>query len=139
MSKTWKWFRIAGFVLHCLLGAMMILASSGKVLALSNVVEHMKTMGLENQVQLIGAGELITAILLVIPRTSSLGVLLASAFWGGAICLHMAHDQSYVLVSVLLALTWVGAGLRQPMMFSSFMASCQHKAKVANTPEPLAA
>lgn len=139
MSKTWKWLRIGGWVLHGLIAALMLFSASGKVLALQNVVEHMKTVGLENQVQLIGVGEVLTAILLLIPRTSSLGILLASSFWGGAICLHMSHADAYVLQSVLLALTWVGALMRQPAMFSSFTASCQHKVKVANTPAPLAA
>ena len=122
MSKTCKWLRIAGWVLHGLIAALMIFASSGKVLALQNVVEGMQKTGLGDQVQLIGAGELITAILLLIPRTSSLGVLLASSFWGGAICLHMSHRESYVMQSVLLILTWVGAYLRLPAMFSSFTA-----------------
>jgi hypothetical protein len=71
----------------------------------------------------IGAGEVATAILLLIPRTSSLGVLLASSFWGGAICLHMSRGEPFVLQSALLLLTWVGAFLRVPGMFSSFSAS----------------
>ena len=125
MSKTWKWLRIVGLVLHGLIAALMIFASSGKVLALQNVVEQMRNYGLDDRVQLIGAGELITAILLLIPRTSSLGVLLASSFWGGAICLHMSHRESYVGPSVLLLLTWMGAYLRLPAMFSSFTASRQ--------------
>ena len=100
----------------------MIFASSGKLLGSPppEVVELLRKAGLDGQLKLIGTGELITAILLIVPWTASLGVLLASAFWGGAICTHMGLHESYVFQSVLLALTWVGAFLRLPEMFSSF-------------------
>ena len=68
-------------------------------------------------------GELASAILLLLPRTSSLGLLLTSGFWGGAICLHMSHmsqGESFVLQSVFLLITWVGGYLRVPGAFGSF-------------------
>jgi NADH:ubiquinone oxidoreductase subunit 2 (subunit N) len=139
MSKTWKWLRIAGLVLHGLIAALLIFAASGKVLALQDAVDGMRKAGLGDQVQLIGAGELITAILLLIPRTSSLGILLASSFWGGTICFHMARGESYAMQSVLLLLTWVGAYLRLPAMFSSFTASRRDESKDVQTSTPLAA
>jgi len=122
MTDSRKWLRIAGLVLHVLIAALMIFASLGKVTGTPqpDVVESLQKAGLYEQVRLIGFGELITAILLIVPWTSSLGVLLASAFWGGAICIHMGLHTSYVFQSVLLALTWVGAYLRLPEMFSSF-------------------
>jgi hypothetical protein len=112
---------IAGLVLHILIGGLMILAGSMKVLNLipSDAPKH----GLGDHMFLIGTGELLTALLLIVPRTSSLGVLLASSFWGGAICIHMAHGESYGLVAGLLMLTWLGALLRSPAMFSSFCGS----------------
>ena len=70
--------------------------------------------------RLIGAGALLTAILLLIPRTASLGILLTSSFWGGAICIHMAHGEPYLFQAVVLVLSWVGAYLRNPATFSSF-------------------
>ena len=122
MSTTWNWRTITGLVLHVLIAGMMILAGSVKVLGLIPP-DALAKIGLSGQIVLIGAGELTTAILLLVPRTSSLGVLLASSFWGGAICLHMSHGELYVLQSVLLLLTWVGAYLRVPGMFSSFFRS----------------
>jgi len=122
MSSSRNWFRIGGLVLHVLIAALMIVASSGKLLGSPppQVVEQLRKAGLEEQLRLIGTGELITGILLILPWTASLGVLLASGFWGGTICTHMSMHDSYVLQSVLLALTWVGAYLRLPEMFSSF-------------------
>lgn len=125
MKDSRNWFKIGGLVLHVLIAALMILASLGKVTGTPppEVVESLRKAGLEGQIRMIGFGELITAVLLIVPWTSSLGVLLASAFWGGAICTHMGLGDSYVMQSVLLVLTWVGAYLRLPAMFSSFTGS----------------
>ena len=121
MKRTWNWKTISGLVLHALIAGIMILAGSAKLLGLFPPEEVAK-LGLSVPIELIGAGELATAILLLVPRTSSLGVLLTSSFWGGAICLHMSRAEPFVLQSVLLLLTWVGAYLRVPGMFSSFSA-----------------
>jgi len=75
----------------------------------------------------IGAGELASAILLLIPRTSSLGLLLTSGFWGGAICLHMSKGEPFVFQSALLLFTWVGGYLRVPGAFGSFTARSESK------------
>jgi hypothetical protein len=81
----------------------------------------MARMGLAGKLTLIGAGELIAALLLLAPFTTPLGVLLTSAFWGGVICIHMSHGEAYIGPSVLLALTWLGAALRNPDPASTFM------------------
>jgi hypothetical protein len=122
MVKSSRVSRIVGLILHVLIAGLLIFSGTFKVLGLlpPEAAEGLAKYGLTGKIQLIGAGELITALLLLIPRTSSLGVLLASALWGGAICLHMTHDEPYVFQSCLLILTWVGAFLREPLMFSSF-------------------
>jgi hypothetical protein len=132
MNATKKGWVIAGLVLHAVIGAIMILAGSAKVLGLMPP-EELAKHGLGAQILLIGAGELLAAILLLVPRTSSLGVLLASSFWGGAICIHMAHAEPYLLQAALLALTWAGAYLRSPETFSSFSAPRVAARPVAET------
>jgi hypothetical protein len=116
-SRNWK--TIAGWVLHGLIAGMMILAGSAKVFGLFPP-EEVAQLGLSLPIQVIGAGELASAILLLIARTSSLGLLLTSGFWGGAICLHMSKAEPFVLQSTLLLLNWLGAYLRIPGAFSSF-------------------
>ncbi|MDB5341477.1 MAG: hypothetical protein JWN70_7096 [Planctomycetaceae bacterium] len=118
-----------GYFLHLLIGGLMIFAGSGKVFGFSppDVVQKMSEFGLSQQMQLIGWGELITAVLLLIPRTTSLGILLTSSFWGGVICIHMAHHVDYAFPSVLLALSWLGAWLRDPAIFRSFCGNCAVK------------
>jgi hypothetical protein len=115
--------KIIGLVLHGLIGAVMILAGSAKLFGMFPREALDKAGPLAEQIPLIGAGEVLTALLLIIPRTSSLGILLASSFWGGAVCLHMRQGDSYAVAASLLVLSWVGAYLRNPGILSSFVAS----------------
>src|SRR5882672_4110266 len=119
MKLTRNWKMVGGWVLHGLIAGMMILAGSAKVLGFFPP-EQVAKLGLSLPIQVIGVGELASAILLLIPRTSSLGLLLASGFWGGAICLHMSKGEPFVLQSVFLLVTWLGGYLRVPGTFASF-------------------
>jgi hypothetical protein len=119
MKERETWSKIAGLVLHILIGGLLIFTGSQKVLGFVPP-EALAKYGLGEQMRLIGAGAIITALLLLIPRTSSLGILVTSAFWGGAICTHMAHDEPYLFQAVVLVLSWVGAYLRNPATLSSF-------------------
>ena len=121
MKANQNWKTIAGWVLHGLVGGIMLLAASAKVLGLFPP-EQVEKLGLGVPIQVIGAGELVSAILLLIPRTSSLGLLLTSGFWGGAICLHMSKAEPFVLPAAFLLITWVGGYLRVPGAFASFTA-----------------
>jgi hypothetical protein len=135
MKEPKKWAKITGLALHILIAVLMLLAGSVKVLGLipSDQLADLGPIG--QRIWLIGAGEIITAILLVIPRTSSLGILLASGFWGGTICFHMYRGESYLMQSALLLLTWVGAYLRMPATFSSFWGSPAGSPQVAEHSE----
>src|ERR1700758_4888459 len=119
MTTNRNWQKISGWVLHGLVAGVMILAGSGKVCGLFPPGEVWK-LGLTLPIQVIGVGELASAILLLVPRTSSLGLLLTSGFWGGAICLHMSKGELFVMQSALLLFTWIGGYLRVPGAFGSF-------------------
>jgi DoxX-like family len=55
------------------------------------VLTYLSSMGFEDMdVILIGVIELTTAVLLLIPRTRAIGLLLASAYLGGAVAAHLA-------------------------------------------------
>jgi len=97
----------------------MIFTGVQKILGLVPT-EALGKYGLGEQMGLIGAGAFLSALLLVMPRTSSLGILLTSAFWGGSISIHLGNNDPYVLQAVMLVLSWVGAYLRNPATLSSF-------------------
>ena len=92
MKANRNWKTIAGWVLHGLVGGIMLLAGSAKVVGLFPA-EQVEKLGLSVPIQVIGAGELISAVLLLIPRTASLGLLLTSGFWGGVSCLHISKGD----------------------------------------------
>ena len=132
MKTTWNWKTITGLVLHGLIAGIMILAGSAKVLGLFPP-DAVAQLGLTGWITVIGVGEVATAVFLLVPRTSSLGVLLASSFWGGAICLHMSKGEPVVLQSALLLQTWAGACLRVPSVFASFSAPSKKRCGRAQT------
>jgi hypothetical protein len=122
MKEYENWGKIAGLILHILIGGLLVFTGSQKILGLTPP-DALGKYGLSEYMRLIGVGAVIAAVLLLIPRTSSLGILLISAFWGGAICIHMAHGERYVFQSVTLLLSWVGAYLRSPAALGSFRLS----------------
>jgi hypothetical protein len=138
MNASRNWKTVAGWVLHGLVAGSMLLAGSAKVLGLFPP-EEVEKLGLGVPIQVIGAGELVSAILLLVPRTASLGVLLTSSFWGGAICLHMSKGESFVLQSAFLLLTWVGAYLRVPGTFASFAVSSLRERPIPDPTKSLVA
>jgi hypothetical protein len=69
---------------------------------------------------LIGIGELVSALLFLIPQTNSLGLLLLSSYLGGAIVTHMQHGQPFFAPAILLLLVWIAGYLRHPEVLQSF-------------------
>jgi hypothetical protein len=135
MKERNKWGNVASLVLHILIGGLLIFTGLQKVLG-SVPPEPLVKLGLGEQARLIGAGAILSAILLLIPRTSSLGILLASSFWGGAICIHLAHGEPWAFQAVMLVLSWAGAYLRNPATLSSFSGASGRARETAVESEP---
>ncbi len=106
--------RITGNVL-ILLGGLLLVASAGtKFAQVRQVVTQLNQFGFEGKVMVIAIGEAVSALLLLVPATRSIGVLFVSALLGGAIATHMQHGESYLLPATLLSLVWLGVWLRHP-------------------------
>ena len=114
--------KIAAWVFVGLIAALLFMSATMKLIspADSEMGKNFARYGLEGKSMLIGIGELLAAILFLIPRTSSLGVLLVSAHLGGAIATHMEHGEIYTGQAVILVLVWVANYLRNPEMLASF-------------------
>ena len=122
MSHVSKSQKVAGWVLVSLVSAALAFAGAGKVFGFAppEVVEAMTKAGIADHIPLIGTGALVTSLLLFLPRTASLGVLLASSYWGGAILFHLVAGGSFLPPAVLLVMTWAGTALRGPWLLGSF-------------------
>jgi hypothetical protein len=108
-----KVFNIAAWVLAGLLTALYLFSAYGK---LSNPAQ-MEAMKLGDWGVIIAIGEIISAMLFLIPKTNKYGTLLLSSYMGGAIILHMTGAMGIVMPSVILILVWVVAFLRDPKFF----------------------
>lgn len=108
-----KLSNIAAWVIAGLLTALYLFSAYGK---LSNPAQ-MEAMKLGNWATIIAIGEIVSALLFLIPKTTKYGTLLLSSYMGGAIIIHMTTATSIVMAVVVLLLVWVVAFLRDPKMF----------------------
>ena len=127
--------KIAGWVLSGLLGLMMLASGAFKLSGAEQVMSQFKVMFLTDNLTLIAIGEIITALLIIIPRTNIVGTLLGSAYFGGAIVAHMviagqhftdpelAAAGSYLVPAVILVLVWVNGFVRNPGMLQALKGS----------------
>ncbi|MDA3891100.1 MAG: DoxX family protein [Salinivirgaceae bacterium] len=111
ISKTRQ---IIGWVLAGLLTALYLYSAAGKLFLNPEQMEQMK---LADWRVIIAIGEIVSALLFLVPRTNFYGTLLLSAYMGGAIILHMTGDISIMMPSVVLILVWVTAFIRRPQIF----------------------
>ena len=112
----------AAWVLTGLITFVFSLSALSKILGTQALVEMFEKFGLRNNMLLIGIGELVSGWLFLIPQTNSLGLLLMSAYLGGAIATHMQHSESYIVPAVLLSLVWIAGYLRHSEVLQSFRA-----------------
>jgi hypothetical protein len=111
---------VSAWIIVGLLTALFLTSALMKLAGGAEIVETFERFGLEEMRVVIGVGELISALLYLLPLTSSLGVLLLSAHMGGGIVTHMSNGEGYVFQSIVLVLVWVGQYLRFPELLSSF-------------------
>lgn len=114
MQAQDKWQRVAGWILSGLIAAALIASAGMKLSQAAPVVEKFTEWGLKDHVILIGVGELVCALLFLLPRTGVLGTLLLSGYFGGAIATHLQHGEAILGPAAFLVALWVAAALRMP-------------------------
>lgn len=118
-----------GITLVRSVGVALVVSSFVKFSHPSPVVDYMGSMGYQDGTYyVIAAGELVIAVMLLVARSRWLGLLLASAYLGGAVAAHVAIHRYAVggpflefmatnpfvgalLPGAFLALLWAGAWL----------------------------
>ena len=120
MASTSKARRITAWVLSTILTLMFVISAVFKFVGPPEVMIPVEKWNLTRYLTMIGIGELVSALLFFIPKTHSLGVLLLSAYMGGAIVTHMQNDEPFITQSITLVVIWIVAYLRDPAVLSSF-------------------
>ena len=110
-SKAMLW---VGRVISALMIVFMLFDAGIKILKLPAAVEGTLRLGYPaSTVQPIGVIGLVCVLLYAIPRTSILGAILLTGYFGGATATQVrVQDAWYFFPPVLGALIWVGLYLR---------------------------
>ncbi|HLW52262.1 MAG TPA: DoxX family protein [Candidatus Angelobacter sp.] len=105
------------------LGSLVLLGSAAAKFAhIPKFVSQLGAMGFDgNKLVFIALLEVLSAVLFLLPFTRSIGLLLVSAFLGGAIATHLQHDQPIVQPAIILCLIWLGTALQHREMLWGFV------------------
>jgi len=110
-----------GFALHALVASVIIFSALIKLFGYSTLPERFQPYVLP-----LALGELANGLLLLIPRTMSLGILLTSTGWGAVIAVTLIESNVQIapmhplVPTAFLIMTWIGGYLRDPRIFYSF-------------------
>lgn len=112
---TSKRRRVAGNVLIFLGGFVLVASAGSKFAQVPKVVNELGAMGFDgSRLMFIAVLEMLSAILFVVPFSRAAGLLMVSAYMGGAIATHIQHGQSPLQPAIVLAILWLGTWLRHP-------------------------
>ncbi len=106
---------IAVWALHVLLSAMFVIQGISKLLSSSSWVSRFKGWGYPDSFYLvIGVIEVVSAILLLIPKLAGFGSLILIIVMVGASVTHLIHGEPQIITTlVLTALLSIVAYLRR--------------------------
>ncbi len=126
----------SGSVLISFLGLLLVGSAAAKFVP--QPASQMAALGFAGgRLLLIVFLEAVSAILLMIPQSRAIGLLLISAYLGGAIATHIGHGQLLASVrpAVVLATLWTAVWLRNPEMLWSLAATSSAKNSGAKATE----
>ena len=113
---------IIGWILTGLLALMFIGSGIMKLSGSEEVIKGAAMFGIsEDTLKCIGALELLSILLFIIPRTGALGTLLLVALMGGAIATHLQHHMPFMMPVILQCLIWITALIRFPELGTRLM------------------
>lgn len=105
----------AGLGIAVLVALLLAASAIDKLSGSAHALEMTASFGIPPATyRLLGAIELASAALFVIPRTAVVGTLLLAAYLGGAIATHLQHQQGIAFPVALEAAVWLAAALRLP-------------------------
>lgn len=110
--KKIRWNFLPGQIICLLLAVSGVL----KITHLHPMMEHFKEMGLYPYLSLLGVVETISALLFLFAPASRIGLLLLTAYLGGAMAAELPYG-AILPPATTLALVWLSAWLRQPSLF----------------------
>ena len=112
---------MGGNFLIGLTGLLLVGSAASKFAHIPKVVTQMAAIGLDSdRLMFVAVLEAVCTALFLIGATRPIGLLLISAYLGGAVATHLQHGLPLAQPSFVLALVWLGAWLRHPEILWSF-------------------
>ncbi|HLP96338.1 MAG TPA: DoxX family protein [Saprospiraceae bacterium] len=108
---------ILQWTLAGLIGMIFLGSAINKFIGSEETVQMAAGIGLTlSTLKILGAVELISIILFLIPRTGILGTMLLTAYMGGAIFAHLGNGHPILSAVIIQALLWIAAVVRFPAL-----------------------
>ena len=96
---------------------LLVLSGTGKISGQSPMMAHFKEMQLDSFITLFGVMEIAFAVCFIFTRTMKAGLLLLTAYFGGAMAVELPYGVYVIAPLVLLALIWTAAFVRRKDIF----------------------
>jgi hypothetical protein len=120
-SKAALW---TGRIISGIIILFLLMDSIMKLIREPHYVAGTKEAGFsDGLVQPIGLVLLTITILYIIPRTALIGIVLLTAYLGGAVAIMIQHGQAFVFPIIFCVLAWVGLYFQNAKLRSFFQRS----------------
>jgi hypothetical protein len=106
-------------ILTALVTLIIIMSASSKLAFVPQLVEIFSKLGLVSYLKILGITELMFLVLFIWKKTRKLGLLLLTAYFGGAMAVEMSHGTLFVAPATILTLIWITAYLYDQTIFVS--------------------
>ena len=113
-SNLWS-SKNLGWILIIMSFVFLIIGGVQKIIGTDTMVNNFTYMKLQDYRIWIGVLEVLGAILLIVPKTSSIGAVLISTIMGGAVALHLSlmGGNGFQAATILSLTAWIGYLLRK--------------------------
>jgi hypothetical protein len=88
-----------------------------KLAGVSELREIYSKMSLLPLMRILAVSELLFISMYLYRTTMRIGLLLLTAYFGGAMAVELSHGPNFMLPAAILSTVWIGAYLRDPYLF----------------------
>jgi hypothetical protein len=89
-----------------------------KLVKVEKIVRDFTRLGVADYIQILGASELLMLVLLMYPKTMRFGYLLLCGYLGGAMAVHLSHNDGLLLPVLPLVFITLSVFLRDRKFFA---------------------
>lgn len=99
--------------------ALLIISGGLKISGYHPMRLHFVQLGIDDYLPYLGAAEILFSLLFLFPATNKIGLLLLTAYFGGAIAMEIPYKM-IAGPAVPLVLIWVSAFVRDRNLFVNY-------------------